>query len=240
MSDALVELVGVEKSYGSVRVNRVLHGIDLTIAAGEFACIVGPSGSGKSTLLNLIGLLDRPTDGTLRLLGNDVSTLDDEQLTELRSRGIGFVFQFHHLIGALTAVENVMMPLSIRAGATSADQRAQAQEALSTVGLLDRGDAYPRQLSGGEQQRVAIARAIVGRPPLVLADEPTGNLDTKTSGSVFELLRRLNEELNMGFLIVSHDMRVAQRSDRIVEVIDGRIAYDGPSSKRRKHKGSSL
>lgn len=230
--DAVVELSDVCKDYGTQVVTRVLHGVSLRVAQGEFACIIGPSGSGKSTLLNLIGLLDRPTQGTLRVLGQDVSKLDDDALTDLRGRGVGFVFQFHHLIGALTAAENVMTPLAIANGRTSQALLTRATDALARVGLGDRADALPRQLSGGEQQRVAIARAMVARPPLLLADEPTGNLDTATSAEVFSLMRRLNVEFRMAFLIVTHDPRVAQQSDRTIEVVDGRIAYDGPSAER--------
>ena len=229
MSEPIVELRQVSKDYGQALVTRVLHGIDLRVDGGEFASIVGPSGSGKSTLLNLIGLLDRPTEGRLSVLGQDVNDLDDDALTTLRGRGVGFVFQFHHLIGALTAVENVMAPLAIAAGRTSPQLLDRAHEALTTVGMGARSAALPRQLSGGEQQRVAIARAMVARPPLVLADEPTGNLDTGTGQEVFALMRRLNRELGMAFLIVSHDPKIAASTDRIIEVVDGSIAADGPS-----------
>jgi lipoprotein-releasing system ATP-binding protein len=224
MSEPLVELRGVCKDYGEEVRTRVLHDVDLRVDPGEFACIVGPSGSGKSTLLNLIGLLDRPSAGSLRLLGHDVATLDEDALTALRGRGLGFVFQFHHLIGALSAVENVMAPLAIAHGSTGDELLGRAREALTWVGLGERADALPRQLSGGEQQRVAIARAMVTRPPLVLADEPTGNLDSGTSAVVFELMRRLNRELEMAFLIVTHDPRVSEQTDRQIHVVDGRVS----------------
>lgn len=226
MSDALVQLESVSKRYGAAgeAQQTVLHDVSLRIEPGEFACIIGPSGSGKSTLLNLIGLLDRASAGRIYVAGEDISQLDDDGLTRMRSETLGFVFQFHHLIGALTAAENVMLPLAIRTGHTSEALLRSAQHALERVGLGDYGKALPRQLSGGQQQRVAIARAIVTEPRLLLADEPTGNLDTQTSSEVFARMRELNAELGMAFIVVTHDPRIAAQSDRIIEVVDGRVS----------------
>lgn len=228
MSEPLLKLEGVVKEYGDVVKTRVLHGIDLEIRAGELISLIGPSGSGKSTLLNMIGLLDRPSAGEITLSGARISELDDDELTSLRARSLGFVFQFHHLIGALSTAENVMMPSAIQDGKTSAEARAHAVSLLESVGLGHRADDPPRQLSGGQQQRVAIARAISANPPLILADEPTGNLDTETTKGVFALLERLNEERGMAFLIVTHDRAIAARTQRVIEIVDGKIVSDAP------------
>ncbi len=227
----VIRLEGVVKEYGDEVTTRALRGIDLVVERGEMASLIGPSGSGKSTLLNIIGLLDRATEGSVSITGRRVDQLDDDGLTELRATALGFVFQFHHLISALSAAENVMMPLAIARGRTSSELRDRAVEALAQVGLGDRADDSPRRLSGGQQQRVAIARAIVMQPPLVLADEPTGNLDTATSSEVFELMRRLNRELGMAFVVVTHDPRIAERTDRIIELVDGRITSDTPGQR---------
>jgi len=213
----------VVKDYGTEVVTRVLHGVDLELMPGELVALVGRSGSGKSTLLNILGLLDRPTAGDLWIQGNHIADLDDHQLTWLRGRTLGFIFQFHHLIMALSAIDNVMMPLVAQAGRVRRGMRAQALAALADVGLADRADESPRRLSGGQQQRVAIARALVTNPPLVLADEPTGNLDSSTADEVFELMRRINRERGVAFLMVTHDRDLAERCDRIVELVDGRI-----------------
>ncbi len=202
---------------------HALRGISFDVPEGDYVAIMGPSGSGKSTLLNLLGLLDRPSGGTLRLLGHDTGSLDEDELTRMRGRSLGFVFQFHHLMPALSAVENVAMPLFVDDKRTRAEHLERAKEMLARVGLAARASDLPRHLSGGEQQRVAIARALVHAPPLVLADEPTGNLDTQTAEQVFALLRRLNRELGMAFLIVTHDRRLAARADREIELVDGRI-----------------
>ena len=232
MSDgeALLALQGVSKSFGDQVVVEVLHGIDLTIGPGELVALIGPSGSGKSTLLNLLGLLDRPTKGRLELLGRDVATLNDAELTALRGESLGFIFQFHHLIPALSVLENVMMPAAAVADGFSAAMRPKAQALLEAVGLGGRAESWPRELSGGMQQRVAVARALMNDPPLVLADEPTGNLDTETSDQVFELLRQRNHEAGTGFLIVTHDPGLAARCERVLKLVDGRLVADGPPS----------
>jgi lipoprotein-releasing system ATP-binding protein len=214
MAEPLVELRGVAKDYGTRVVTRALNGVDLVIQPGEFAALMGPSGSGKSTLLNLLGLLDRATEGSIRLAGQETTTLDDEGRTRFRGDTIGFVFQFHYLLPAFTALENVMLPGMARWGKATEPMRQSARELLG---------------AGGQQQRVAIARALANRPRIVLADEPTGNLDTRSGLQVFDLMRRVNEEQGITFLIVTHDERLARRCDRIVEIVDGRIASDQPN-----------
>ena len=230
----ILRLSGVTKSYGigTPVETEVLHGIDLTIGSGEFAALIGPSGSGKSTLLNVIGLLERPTKGRIFVNGEDTTTLDDRRITSLRGKALGFVFQFHHLIPAFSALENVMMPLMLDRGRRDAEMEQRARELLGEVGLADAVDKRPSELSGGMQQRVAIARALSMRPPLVLADEPTGNLDTKSADGIFELLRRFNERYQIALLIVTHDPRLAARCDRIIELVDGRVLRDGPVAER--------
>jgi lipoprotein-releasing system ATP-binding protein len=232
VADAAVDtlrLVGVRKAYavGTKAETEVLHGIDLTLKRGEFAALIGPSGSGKSTLLNLIGLLDRPTAGQLFLAGQATEELGDEARTLLRARSIGFVFQFHHLLPAFSAQENVMLPLLAHRGRRDDAMFARAADLIDQVGLTPWAEQRPNDLSGGQQQRVAIARALVLEPTLVLADEPTGNLDTQSADVVFDLLRRVNRELGTTFLIVTHDPRLAHRCDRIIELVDGHIAADG-------------
>jgi lipoprotein-releasing system ATP-binding protein len=226
----LVQISGLRKVYNQGEPNEieVLHGLDLRIRQGEFAALIGPSGSGKSTLLNVLGLLERGTAGRYTLAGEDVGRLDDEGLTRLRRDTLGFVFQFHHLLPAFTAEENVSMPVRSRDGVVSRAQRERARELLAAVGLSHAMDRKPAQLSGGMQQRVAIARALMLEPPLVLADEPTGNLDTASSSEVFALLRDIHRRVGTTFLIVTHDPRLAARCDRIIELVDGRIDRDGP------------
>ena len=221
----VLELRGVRKAYnvGTPAETEVLHGIDLALARGEFAALIGPSGSGKSTLLNIVGLLDRPSSGKLFIEGVDTTQLDDRHLTRLRGRSIGFVFQYHHLIAAFTALENVMMPMLLREGRPNARMRAVAARLLDQVGLTQWRDSKTSNLSGGQQQRVAIARALALDPPLALADEPTGNLDTRAADSVFALMREVGRQRGTSFLFVTHNMALAQRCDRIVELVDGRI-----------------
>ena len=222
---AIVRLDGVRKSYGigSAVETEVLHGIDLRIDEGEFVALIGPSGSGKSTLLNVIGLLERPTSGRLEIAGRDVAGLPEAELTALRGRAIGFIFQFHHLLPGFTALENVMMPSIIASGAADAEARRSAQEMLRRVGLAGAERKRPAELSGGMQQRVAIARALSLSPRLILADEPTGNLDTHSADAVFSLLREFNRDLRSACLIVTHDPRLADRCDRRLTLVDGRL-----------------
>ncbi|MDP2985152.1 MAG: ABC transporter ATP-binding protein [Hydrogenophaga sp.] len=224
----LIELSEVRKTYnaGMPSEAEVLHGIGLRVMPGEFIALIGPSGSGKSTLLSIIGLLERMSSGTYRFQGEEVQGLDDNGLTMRRRNKLGFVFQFHHLLPAFTALENVTMPALMAEGRVSAAQLAKARELLDAVGLAQAMDKRPSQLSGGMQQRVAIARALVMEPPLVLADEPTGNLDTASSDEVFVQLRRMHAERGVSFVVVTHDPRLAARCDRLVELVDGRTARD--------------
>jgi lipoprotein-releasing system ATP-binding protein len=221
----VVELQGVRKAFnvGTPVETEVLHGIDLALKQGEFCAVVGPSGSGKSTLLNIIGLLDRPTSGLLRIAGIETTTLVDAGLTRLRGHSIGFVFQYHHLIGAFSALENVMMPMLGDAGFPNAEMAQRADRLLAGVGLSHRRDNLATNLSGGEQQGVAVARALAMNPLLLLADEPTGNLDTKSADAVFELLRSVNREHGTAILFVTHNPALAQRCDRTIQVVDGMI-----------------
>ena len=225
---ALIELADVHKSYniGLPSEAEVLHGVGLRVLRGEFIALMGPSGSGKSTLLNIVGLLERMTSGSYLLQGEAVQHLDDSALTLRRRNTLGFVFQFHHLLPAFSALENVTLPALLSEGRVSSVQRERARELLAAVGLVDAMAKRPSELSGGMQQRVAIARALVMDPPLVLADEPTGNLDTASSDEVFVLLRRMHAERGTSFVIVTHDLRLAERCDRLVELVDGRIAHD--------------
>jgi lipoprotein-releasing system ATP-binding protein len=224
----VLRLTGLRKSYGvgTAVATEVLHGIDLVLAQDDFAALIGPSGSGKSTLLNLLGLLDTPTDGELHLLGQATSAMDDDARTALRANAIGFVFQFHHLLPAFTAIENVLLPRMLRHGRPQAADVAQATRLLADVGLARFADRKPSELSGGQQQRVAIARALVTRPKLLLADEPTGNLDTATAADVFTLFRRINREYGCAVLVVTHDPRLSGTCDRTIELVDGRIVGD--------------
>ena len=226
----LIALSDIHKRYnvGLPTEAEVLHGVSLTMARGEFVALIGPSGSGKSTLLNVIGLLEQPTSGSYRIEGQEVTGLLDAALTQRRSTALGFVFQFHHLLPAFTALENVTLPALMREGRVSAAQRARGEAVLAAMGLAQAMAKRPGELSGGMQQRVAIARALVLQPPLVLADEPTGNLDTASSDEVFGLMRRMHAELSTSFLVVTHDPRLAARCDRVIELVDGRIVRDEP------------
>jgi len=227
-SQALIEISEVRKTYNAGLPNEaeILHGLTLRVDRGEFVALIGPSGSGKSTLLNIVGLLERMTSGSYRLQGEEMNGLDDAELTLRRRTKLGFVFQFHHLLPAFTALENVTMPALMSEGRVSDKQLEHARELLAAVGLENAMDKRPAELSGGMQQRVAIARALVQQPPLVLADEPTGNLDTASSDEVFAQMRRMHAERGISFVVVTHDPRLAARCDRLVELIDGRIARD--------------
>jgi len=225
----LIELRGLTRHYKvGDQVVRALENADLSIPDGDYVAIMGPSGSGKSTLLHLLGCLDRPTAGSYRLDGREVGALGEEELAEVRGRRIGFVFQFFHLVPRLTAAANVELPMML-AGVRPAERRGRAQAALAAVGLKDRADHRPDQLSGGQRQRVAIARATVMKPAIVLADEPTGNLDRASGQEIIELLERMNRE-GLTLIVVTHDPEVGHRARRIVRLVDGRIASDGPSA----------
>jgi putative ABC transport system ATP-binding protein len=219
----LVHTESLTKVYGdATHPVYAVNGVDLAVEESEFLAIMGPSGSGKSTLLYLIGGLERPTSGTVRLRESDLSTLDDDALSRLRRTELGFIFQFFNLIPVLTAHENVAMPL-ILDGVPRAEALKRADEALAKVGLADRSTHRPAELSGGEQQRVALARALAANPALILADEPTGNLDTRSSDEVVQQLRRVADDLGRTIVVVTHDPRVASYADRIIFLKDGQI-----------------
>ena len=225
MSDRnVLELERVTKTYGTRPPVHALRGVSFTVRSGELVAIVGPSGSGKSTLLHILGTLERPTDGTVRIDGEDVATLTDRRLAALRARSIGFVFQQFHLTEHATVLENVADGLLYR-GVRAAERRERAAEALIRVGLEDRAGFRPAELSGGQRQRVAIARAVVGRPAIVLADEPTGNLDSKTGAAIIDLLHELNAG-GATIIVITHDIELAARFPRRLRVLDGRIVAD--------------
>lgn len=222
--ETVISLRNIKKSYGDKVKTEVLHGIDLDINKGEFCALIGQSGSGKTTLLNIMGLLDKPTSGTIVLFGKQIENTSIDEIAAIRGRTIGFVFQFHHLIGAFNALENVMMPMMASSGglATKA-MKERARYLLDAVGMSDRLTYKPDEISGGQRQRVSIARALAMDPKIILADEPTGNLDTAMSNEVFSLLRKINLEQKTSFLIVTHDSKVASACDRTVEIVDGKL-----------------
>jgi len=225
VSEFIISIKDLTKVYGDGVEVRALDGVSLDIEPGEILAIVGPSGSGKSTLLNLIGILDTPTSGTILIKGQDVTRMSEIERARMRNRELGFIFQYHHLLPEFNAIENVMMPLLI-SGMGYTRAKEMARDLLIEVGLGDRLSHRPNQLSGGQNQRVAIARALVNDPSIVIGDEPTGNLDTKTSDSIYELLRRLNREHNQTFILVTHEEQMAAKTDRIIRIVDGRIAGD--------------
>ena len=218
----IIELKDLTKIYKNGTEFHALDNVNLRIKRGEFVAIVGPSGSGKSTLMNLIGLLDTPSSGTLLIDRNDVTKISDKERSRMRNRMLGFVFQYHHLLPDFTALENVMMPLLI-AGKTRKGARKIAEKLLKEVGLEDRMDHKPNELSGGQNQRVAVARALSCSPAIVLGDEPTGNLDTKTGDMIYDLLRQLNKEYDQTFIVVTHNEDLASKADKIIRLVDGKI-----------------
>lgn len=219
----VVETINLTKIYGDGEGVRALDGVTLTIRAGEFVAVMGPSGSGKSTLLNLLGALDRPTSGVCKVNGQDLAQVKD--LDRFRSKTVGFVFQLHNLIPTLTALENVEVPLQ-EEKMSDAARRKRAEELLTLVGLCERMHFVPAQLSGGQRQRVAIARALANRPAIVLADEPTGNLDSKSTSEIMDLMRQLNREQGTTFIVVTHNPAVARAANRIITLRDGRVLRD--------------
>ncbi len=224
MNKPILQTQNLHKFYASGRSDRleVLKGIDLTIDGGDIITIIGPSGVGKSTLLHLIGGLDRPSQGRVLIDGEDISDYDDTRLAEFRNRTIGFVFQFHHLLPEFTALENVMMP-GLIAGQTRPLLQERALGLLERVGLGGRIKHRPKELSGGEQQRVAVARALINQPRLILADEPSGNLDTESANALHDMLWEVSRQLHQTLVVVTHNRDLAERSDRIVELYNGRI-----------------
>jgi putative ABC transport system ATP-binding protein len=235
MTDPLIRVADLRRSYalGDVTVHA-LRGVSLEIAEGSMLAIVGASGSGKSTLMNILGLLDRPSSGQYFLEGQDVSGFDRDRRAELRNKKIGFVFQNFSLLPRTTALENVELPLLYNGrGSRPGDRHARATELLRAVGLAERAHHTPNQLSGGQQQRVAIARALVNEPELILADEPTGNLDSRTSVEIMEILQRLNRERGLTVLLITHEHDIADYATRVVTVKDGRVLSDQPVASRR-------
>ena len=221
-----VEMKNVYKSYENGNI-KALNGIDLTIADGEFVSIIGPSGSGKSTLLNVLGALDIPDSGSINVAGHDLTT--SKKLNEFRAEKIGFIFQLHNLIPNISVVENIEIPMFTQK-LSSKEMRSNALKLLDDVGLKDKADIMPNKLSGGERQRVAIARALANNPSIILADEPTGSLDSKTSSKILKQLIDLHEDKNVTLIIVTHDMDVAKLADRVIEVLDGEIISAGDDS----------
>ncbi|MBI3610533.1 MAG: ABC transporter ATP-binding protein [Nitrospirae bacterium] len=218
----VIKVTNLAKTFHMPQPLPILKGIDLEVSRGEMICIVGASGVGKSTFLHLLGGLDRPTSGTVEFEGQDLFALNDHQLAAFRNRKIGFVFQFHHLLPEFTAIENVMMPALIQ-GQKRPEAARQGAELLSEVGLRERLSHRPGELSGGEQQRVAVARALILKPSLILADEPTGNLDSHTSDEVFSLMKRLNKQFGNTFILVTHNEKLSAQADRVIRMVDGRI-----------------
>ena len=228
----LIELKNIHKSYPLDGFDlEILKGINLKIETGEFVAIMGPSGSGKSTLMNILGCLDTPSSGEYLLDGQNVENLDSDKLAEIRNRKIGFVFQGFNLLSRTTAIENVELPM-VYSGINDAERRKKSSEALKSVGLGDRMYHQPNQLSGGQQQRVAIARAIVNNAPIIFADEPTGNLDTKMSVEIMQLFSKLNEELKRTIILVTHEEDIALYAKRIIKIVDGEIQSDTINKKR--------
>jgi len=226
MDNILVSLDSVNKVYGDEVKTQVLFDVSLKIPQGQFLALIGPSGSGKSTLLNILGALDRPSSGTILINQQNLGQLNENQLADFRNKFLGFVFQFHYLLPEFTSIENVLLPYWIGKGKPNRQIFNEAQRLIERVGLANQINKRINLLSGGQQQRVAIARALLNRPQLILADEPTGALDTKSGDQVLDLMQEINGENNTTFIVVTHDRNVALRAERIIELIDGRICKD--------------
>ena len=226
MDNFVVEVKGVSKIYGKTIKTVALHELNLGFKTGSFNAIIGESGSGKSTLLNIIGTLDRPTKGEVIINGVSTRNMSKGRLADLRNETLGFVFQFHYLLPEFTALENVLMPYRIANGKADKESQQRAREILNLVGLEKVENNLATNMSGGQQQRTAIARALMNQPKIILADEPTGNLDSQTTDSIYQLFRKINQELGTTFIIITHDRRVAEKADRIVEILDGQISLD--------------
>ena len=226
MNREVLQLINIDKSYGEKIVTKVLNNINLTFYEGEFTAIIGQSGSGKSTLLNIIGSLDKPTSGDILFRGDNISHFTNNDMANFRNRSIGFIFQFHFLLPEFTVLENVLMPTWIKYGYDTEKDKEKALELLEYVGLKDFINRNSNNLSGGQQQRVAIARALMNNSGIILADEPTGNLDSESSKQIYKLLREINLKFKTTFIIVTHDSRISDMCDRVIEIMDGRIIRD--------------
>lgn len=222
----ILELKKINKIYGTEIKTQVLYDVDLSFEEKSFNSIIGQSGSGKSTLLNIIGTLDKPTSGEVIIDGVDTSRMSNKSLAELRNRTLGFVFQFHYLLPEFTALENVLMPHRIKTGTVTKVIVEEAEEIMRIVGLEKVRNNPSSKMSGGQQQRTAIARALINKPKIILADEPTGNLDSDTTELIYDLMRKINEDFGTTFIIITHDRKIAEKADRIVEIKDGRINID--------------
>ena len=226
MNREVLQLINIDKSYGEKIVTKVLNNINLTFYEGEFTAIIGQSGSGKSTLLNIIGSLDKPTSGDILFRGDNISHFTNNDMANFRNRSIGFIFQFHFLLPEFTVLENVLMPTWIKYGYDTEKDKEKALELLEYVGLKDFINRNSNNLSGGQQQRVAIARALMNNSGIILADEPTGNLDSESSKQIYNLLREINIKFKTTFIIVTHDPRISDMCDRVIEIMDGKIIRD--------------
>lgn len=226
MNREVLQLINIDKSYGEKIVTKVLNNINLTFYEGEFTAIIGQSGSGKSTLLNIIGSLDKPTSGDILFRGDNISHFTNNDMANFRNKSIGFIFQFHFLLPEFTVLENVLMPTWIKYGYDTEKDKERALELLEYVGLKDFINRNSNNLSGGQQQRVAIARALTNNSDIILADEPTGNLDSESSKQIYKLLREINLKFKTTFIIVTHDLRISDMCDRVIEIMDGRIIRD--------------
>lgn len=224
--DNIVELKEITKIYGDKVKTQVLHGLNLSIEKGSFNSIIGQSGSGKSTLLNILGTLDRPSGGEIIINGVNTKAMSSNQLAKLRNETLGFIFQFHFLLPEFTALENVLMPYRIMGKKIDDKVMERANELIDLVGLTKVKNNLATQMSGGQQQRTAIARSLMNNPSIILADEPTGNLDSDTTEQIYDLMRKINKKYNTTFIIITHDQHVAEKTDRIIEVKDGRIIMD--------------
>ncbi|MGG7179366.1 ABC transporter ATP-binding protein [Clostridium paraputrificum] len=227
----VLELKNIDKSYGDRIKTKVLHNINLKINKGEFVAIIGQSGSGKSTMLNLMGTLDRPTSGEIYINKQRTDDLSKNELADVRNKDLGFIFQFHYLLPEFTVLENVLMPYLISGEKVNKEIKARADELLDLVGLSKVKNNLATDLSGGQQQRAAIARSLINNPKIILADEPTGNLDSNTTNDIYNLLRDINDKYDTTFIIITHDNKIAEKADRVIEVFDGKIQNDTTSYK---------
>lgn len=230
--DKIIELKDINKIYGEKIITQVLYDINIAFEENSFNSIIGESGSGKSTMLNIMGTLDKPSSGEVYIGGNRTDTLNKDELAVLRNETIGFIFQFHHLLPEFTAKENVLMPYKIKNYRVPKKIDQWADELLNFVGLSKVANNMANNMSGGQQQRAAIARSLINKPRIILADEPTGNLDSETTENVYSILRKINAEFNTTFIIITHDQRIAEKTDRIIEVKDGRINLDVRKNER--------